>query len=196
MIAKGLDFNDVTLVGVINADTTLHLPDFRASERTFDLIEQVAGRAGRANLAGRVIVQTYDASAPAILAAAHYNRRLLLDDELPKRKLLGYPPFVRMINILVWGEDESNVQAEANELYTRLSTLFNDTFDAILKDSISLLPAIPCVLAKLKKMYRWHIVITCPVDFDIAAVLEPFFRARKAQESVRVSVDVDPQSLL
>lgn len=196
MIAKGLDFNDVTLVGVINADTTLHLPDFRASERTFDLIEQVAGRAGRANLAGRVIVQTYDASAPAILAAAHYNRRLLLDDELPKRKLLGYPPFVRMINILVWGEDESNVQAEANELYTRLSTLFNDTFDAILKDSISLLPATPCVLAKLKKMYRWHIVITCPVDFDIAAVLEPFFRARKAQESVRVSVDVDPQSLL
>ena len=100
MIAKGLDFNDVTLVGVINADTTLHLPDFRASERTFDLIEQVAGRAGRAELPGRVIVQTYDATTPAIRAAAHYSRELLLEDELPKRELLGYPPFVRMAMVL------------------------------------------------------------------------------------------------
>ena len=77
MIAKGLDFDDVTLVGVINADTQLQLPDFRAHERTFDLIEQVAGRAGRAQLPGRVLVQTYEADAAPIRAAARYDRCLL-----------------------------------------------------------------------------------------------------------------------
>ena len=78
MIAKGLDFDDVTLVGVINADTQLQLPDFRAHERTFDLIEQVAGRAGRAQLPGRVLVQTYEADAAPIRAAARYDRALFL----------------------------------------------------------------------------------------------------------------------
>ena len=91
MIAKGLDFDDVTLVGVINADTQLHLPDYRAGERTFDLIEQVAGRAGRAELEGRVLVQTYEASSPAISAVASYDRASFLRDELPKRKALVFP---------------------------------------------------------------------------------------------------------
>ena len=115
MIAKGLDFEDVTLVGVINADTMLKLPDYRASERTFDLVEQVAGRAGRAELPGRVLVQTYEADAPAIRAAAAYDRALFLRDELPKRRLLGYPPYVRMANVLVWSKDEPAVRRVAAE---------------------------------------------------------------------------------
>ncbi len=192
MIAKGLDFNDVTLVGVINADTTLHLPDFRASERTFDLIEQVAGRAGRAELPGRVIVQTYDATTPAIRAAAHYSRELLLEDELPKRELLGYPPFVRMANILVWGQNEARVREEAQ----RLSDQIQAAIGLFSQEDVSVLPAAPCVLAKLKKMHRWHIVVSCAPDFDLPALLEPFFRARKPSECVRVSIDIDPQSLL
>ena len=192
MIAKGLDFNDVTLVGVINADTTLHLPDFRASERTFDLIEQVAGRAGRAELPGRVIVQTYDATTPAIRAAAHYSRELLLEDELPKRELLGYPPFVRMANILVWGQNEAQVRGEAQ----RLSDQIQAAIGLFSQEDVSVLPATPCVLAKLKKMHRWHIVVSCAPDFDLPALLEPFFRARKPNECVRVSIDIDPQSLL
>ena len=102
MIAKGLDFEDVTLVGVINADTQLHLPDYRAAERTFSLIEQVAGRAGRADLPGRVLVQTYEADNVAIRAAATYDRERFLRAELPKRRILLYPPFVRMANVLVW----------------------------------------------------------------------------------------------
>ena len=113
MIAKGLDFDDVTLVGVINADTQLHLPDYRAGERTFQLIEQVAGRAGRAELDGRVMVQTYEADDVAIRAAATYNRGMFLRAELPKRKLLGYPPYVRMANVLLWGADEHAVATEA-----------------------------------------------------------------------------------
>lgn len=192
MIAKGLDFEDVTLVGVINADTQLHLPDYRAGERTFDLIEQVAGRAGRANLPGRVLVQTYEADACAIRAAAAYDRALFLRDELPKRKLLGYPPYVRMANVLLWGKDEERVRTTAVALYGELSRHVRD-FGG---DGWEVLPAGPCVLAKLRATYRWHIVVKCALDADLSGVLSGFFRMRKPVSEVNVAVDVDPNDLL
>ena len=192
MIAKGLDFDDVTLVGVINADTQLQLPDFRAHERTFDLIEQVAGRAGRAQLPGRVLVQTYEADAAPIRAAARYDRALFLRDELPKRKMLGYPPYVRMANVLVWGAHEADVASLARELAAELA----EQARAFGGDGWSVLPAIPCVLAKLRNTYRWHVVVKCPADADVSAVLLPVFRRRKADKWVNVAVDVDPDDLL
>ncbi len=192
MIAKGLDFDDVTLVGVINADTQLHLPDYRATERTFDLIEQVAGRAGRANLEGRVLVQTYEASAPAIVAAAHYNRAHFLRDELPKRKALGYPPYVHLANVLVWGEDEELVRKHAESLR---EDLVRHAFDYG-GDDWRVLSAAPCVIGKLRNAYRWHILVKAPLEADIAHVLVSLFRARKPDRAVSVAVDVDPQSLL
>ncbi len=192
MIAKGLDFEDVTLVGVINADTMLKLPDYRASERTFDLVEQVAGRAGRAELPGRVLVQTYEADAPAIRAAAAYDRALFLRDELPKRRLLGYPPYVRMANVLVWSKDEPAVRRVAAELQAALEEAVRD-FGG---DGWSVLPATPCVLAKLRGTYRWHLVVKCPLDGDLSGVLLPYFRARKPEREVNVAVDVDPDDLL
>ena len=192
MIAKGLDFDDVTLVGVINADTQLQLPDFRAHERTFDLIEQVAGRAGRAQLPGRVLVQTYEADAAPIRAAARYDRALFLRDELPKRKMLGYPPYVRMANVLVWGAHEADVAALARELAVELA----EQARAFGGDGWSVLPATPCVLAKLRNTHRWHVVVKCPADADVSAVLLPVFRRRKADKWVNVAVDVDPDDLL
>lgn len=192
MIAKGLDFEDVTLVGVINADTQLHLPDYRAAERTFDLIEQVAGRAGRADLPGRVLVQTYEAKAAPIRAAAAYDRAYFLRDELPKRKLLGYPPYVRMANVLVWGKDESQVHKTAIDLERALVKVVAD-FGG---EGYSVLPATPCVLAKLRGTYRWHIVVKSPVDADVSKVLLTHFRHRKPSREVNVAVDVDPNDLL
>ena len=192
MIAKGLDFEDVTLVGVINADTMLKLPDYRASERTFDLVEQVAGRAGRAELPGRVLVQTYEADAPAIRAAAAYDRALFLRDELPKRRLLGYPPYVRMANVLVWSKDEPAVRRVAAELQAALEEAVRD-FGG---DGWSVLPATPCVLAKLRSTYRWHIVVKCPADADLSDALLPLFRRRKPDRDANVAVDVDPDDLL
>lgn len=192
MIAKGLDFEDVTLVGVINADTMLKLPDYRAAERTFDLVEQVAGRAGRAELPGRVLVQTYEADAPAIRAAASYDRALFLRDELPKRRLLGYPPYVRMANVLVWGKDEPAVRRVAGELQTGLEEVVRDYGG----DGWSVLPATPCVLAKLRGTYRWHIVVKCPADADLSTALLPFFRRRKPDKDANVAIDVDPDDLL
>ena len=192
MIAKGLDFEDVTLVGVINADTMLKLPDYRAAERTFDLVEQVAGRAGRAELPGRVLVQTYEADAPAIRAAATYDRALFLRDELPKRRLLGYPPYVRMANVLVWSKDEPAVRRVAAELQAGLEEVVRDYGG----DGWSVLPATPCVLAKLRGTYRWHIVVKCPVEADLSTALLPFFRRRKPDKDANVAIDVDPDDLL
>ncbi len=192
MIAKGLDFEDVTLVGVINADTQLHLPDFRAGERTFALIEQVAGRAGRSELPGRVMVQTYESDAVAIRAAARYDRALFLRSELPKRKVLGYPPYVRMANVLVWGKDEPEVKRVAMELYEQLERLVFDYAGS----SWKVLPASPCVLEKLRGTYRWHILVKCPREANLSLVLGRLFRTRKPEKEVNVAVDVDPIDLL
>ena len=192
MIAKGLDFEDVTLVGVINADTQLHLPDYRAAERTFSLIEQVAGRAGRADLPGRVLVQTYEADNVAIRAAATYDRERFLRAELPKRRILLYPPFVRMANVLVWGKDEPSVRTTAERLFTELGAHIRD-FGG---DGWSVLPASPCVLAKLRGVYRWHVVVKCPPEDDLSRVIAPLFRARVPEADVNVAVDVDPNDLL
>lgn len=189
MIAKGLDFDDVTVVGVINADTMLKLPDFRAGERTFDLIEQVAGRAGRAELTGRVYVQTYEADAASIRAAATYNRARFLADEMPKRELLGYPPYVRMANILAWGKDDRAVRRVIGELHAEL----RGQLDA---DAVSMTAPTPCVLSRLRGMYRWHVVVKAPLGFDLSAALESFFRTRKPDALVNVAVDIDPDSML
>ncbi len=192
MIAKGLDFEDVTLVGVINADTQLHLPDYRAAERTFSLIEQVAGRAGRADLPGRVLVQTYEADNVAIRAAATYDRERFLRAELPKRRILLYPPFVRMANVLVWGRDEPSVRTTAERLFSELEAHIRD-FGG---DGWSVLPASPCVLAKLRGVYRWHVVVKCQPEDDLSRVIAPLFRARVPEADVNVAVDVDPNDLL
>lgn len=192
MIAKGLDFEDVTLVGVINADTMLRLPDYRAAERTFALVEQVAGRAGRAELPGRVLVQTYEADAAPIRAAAAYDRALFLRDELPKRRMLRYPPYVHMANVLVWGKDEEAVRTSAAALYEGLAARVRDYGG----EGWDVLPATPCVLAKLRGTYRWHLVVKCPLDGDLSGVLLPYFRARKPEREVNVAVDVDPDDLL
>lgn len=190
MIAKGLDFPDVTLVGVINADTTLKLPDFRASERTFQLLEQVSGRAGRADKPGHVIVQTYWPEHPAICAAAAHDRERFLESELPLREELGYPPFTRLANILVWGRDERLVR----QVITEVTLAVNSSMVSAGCEWDVLGPA-PCLLARLRGLYRWHTLVKAPVDADISAIIDPVLKARKANADVRVAVDVDPDNL-
>ncbi len=192
MIAKGLDFEDVTLVGVVNADTQLHLPDFRAQERTFDLVQQVAGRAGRGKLAGRVLVQTYEAQSPAIKAAAAYNRDAFLREELTKRKILKYPPYVQMANIIVWGKIESQVKAAAQDMYG----LIRKTLGEQHQESWEVLSPCACVLAKERDFFRWHIVIKAPLGSNMSEVLERVQRARKVDPYINVALDIDPASLL
>ena len=190
MIAKGLDYPDVTLVGVLNADTSLKLPDYRAAERTWQLLEQVAGRAGRAELSGRVVVQTYWPEHPAIQAAARHERALFLDDELAARRELGYPPFTRLANVLVWGPEQPEVRAVAQQLFLAVSSALESA-----GQSWELLGPAPCLLSRLKGRYRWHILLKAPPGTSFHRVLEPVLARRKKHGNVRVAVDVDPASL-
>lgn len=192
MIAKGLDFDDVTLVGVINADTQLHLPDFRASERTFDLIEQVAGRAGRAELEGKVYVQTYEADSIAIKAASVYDRDMFLRSELPKRKVLGFPPYVRMVNLIAWGRQLPQVKRVIYDIHDALQERMDDNG----KRDWELLAPTPCAFERIRNDFRWHIVMKAPIDDDVSGFLNDVFKDRATDKFVNVAIDVDPLDLL
>ena len=194
MIAKGLDFPDVTLVGVLIADTTLNLPDFRAGERTYQLLEQVAGRAGRAEKDGRVIVQTYRPDSPAVQAAAAHDREILLAGERDSRSQLAYPPYSRLANLVLWGKDGKLVQEEAQVLHTRIAQELAK--EGMGDEDWQLLGPAPCVLSRLKGNYRWHVLVKAPLDADIPGLLAAPLRERKAREEVRLSVDIDPVDLM
>ena len=191
MIAKGLDFPDVTLVGVINADTTLKLPDFRAPERTYQLLEQVSGRAGRFDKPGFVVIQTYCPDHPAIQAAAKHCRDILLDEELPARRQLGYPPYRRLANVLVWGKKEADVRGVAIQLALAINS-------AVVSADVSwsVLGPSPCVLSRIKGESRWHILIKAQPGDDIGLLVAPILAKRRKRDGVKVTVDVDPSNLL
>ncbi len=191
MIAKGLDFPDVTLVGVLIADTALKFPDFRAPELTYQLLEQVSGRAGRAEKDGRVIVQTYWPEHTAIRAAAAHNRELLLNEERETRSEIGYPPYSRLANIIIWGKDLKAVSAESLQLAQVIEDSLGD-----MAENVQVLGPCPCVLAKRQGNHRWHILIKTPEAADLPALLAPAIRSRKTTLGVNIAVDVDPYNLL
>src|SRR5690606_35874006 len=116
MIAKGLDFPGVTLVGVLSADTALFIPDFRAEERTFQLVSQVAGRAGRGAIGGRVVVQTLNPRSPSITLAAAHRYDAFAAQELANRRIAGFPPITRMARIVVRHEDNTKAKSMAGEI--------------------------------------------------------------------------------
>ena len=188
MIAKGLDYPDVTLVGVVNADTTLHLPDFRAGERTYQLLEQVAGRAGRGERAGRVVIQTYWPRHPAILAVACHDPTLFYAQEVKDRAELGYPPFGRLANLLVWGKERAEVARACDDLAASIG--------GRLPDGWQLLGPSPAPLSRLKGVWRWHVLVKAPVAADLPGVLGEVLAATPRRAGVFVAGDMDPVSLL
>lgn len=191
MITKGLDFNDVTLVGVVLADTNLTLPDFRSAERTFNLILQVAGRAGRADLPGKVLVQTYMPEAESIICASQYQKDEFLSFELNKRKMLNYPPFSSLVNVVVSGKDEDVVSNFVNDLYI-------DLCDYVSNNDIKaeIMPATQCVLQKLRNMFRYHILLKLNNPDDASLVASNIQKNYNKNNDVNVSIDIDPISIL
>lgn len=189
MIAKGLDFEDVTLVGVVNADTTMHVPDFRAAERTYDLIEQVSGRCGRTNLPGLVIVQTYEPDNAALRAAMTHDREMFLRVELPKRKVLKFPPYVNMINVVVWSADKEEAEAETQKIAADLRELFKDY-------TVDVLGGSSCPFEKIQSSWRYHVLMRFGEDEQIEKITEDYFRSRKKNPKVNVVADVHPIDLL
>ncbi|MDR1413139.1 MAG: primosomal protein N' [Actinomycetes bacterium] len=191
MVAKGLDFPEVTLVGVITADVTLNLPDFRSGERTFQLLEQVAGRAGRGKHPGKVIVQTYWPTHRAVRAAAAHNPALFHDTEREERAKLVYPPFGSLCNLVVSAHDEEATRSYAEKLAEALRRRTE------LADAQILGPA-PCALARRKKLWRQHILIKGKAGLEVGpAVMDVLTSLSKPRaKDLRVSVDVDPDDLM
>lgn len=182
MIAKGLDLPLVTLVGVISADTALHLPDFRAAERTFQLLTQVAGRAGRSRLGGRVIIQSYTPEHYAIQAASRHDYAGFYRQELVYRRQIGYPPFSRLVALRYADEDPYRCQAEARRLGRWLSTEIHRTGLVA-----TLIGPAPCFFSRVQGRYRWQILIRGP---------DPLPLLHNVALPRGWLVDVDPISLL
>lgn len=187
MIAKGLDFPNVTLVGVVNADTSLHFPDFRASERTFHLVTQVAGRTGRGSQGGRVLVQTLSPDHPALVAAMQHNYQAFAASELPEREMLNYPPFGRMARVVIRGPNDQVTLAVADELAGKIRTAGAGT---------RVMGPAPCTIAKLRELFRYHILVIAP---DVAALHKaaaPLAGKLKLPEGVQWIVDIDPVDMM
>lgn len=191
MIAKGLDFPNVTLVGVVSADTALNIPDFRAAERAFQLLTQVAGRAGRGQTPGQVIVQTFTPEHESVQRAATHDFLGFYADALPQRRELGYPPFSHMANAVFTDEDEAQAQSRAR----RLAEALHETID-IEGAQAQVLGPVACPLARLRGRYRWHLALRCPEKEPMLALLRTTLNSLTTSERSGLSLDIDPLTML
>ncbi|MBI5601133.1 MAG: primosomal protein N' [Gemmatimonadetes bacterium] len=193
MIAKGLDFPNVTLVGVIDADIGINLPDFRASERTFQLLSQVAGRAGRGPKGGEVFIQTRTPGHHAVVCAIEHDYLRFVGEELPTRESPPYPPTLRLANVVISGLDELAVAACAQQaadwLAPRITTL---------GDAVTLVGPSPCPIERIKGRWRWHLVLKAERSRPMTQLMRAFLTRFElpAAHDMRVTFDRDPVALL
>ena len=188
MLAKGLDFPNVTLVGIINADLGLHVPDFRASERTFQLLTQVAGRAGRGETPGEVFIQTYTPTHEAILCAVNHDFERYYAYELPIREELDYPP-KNHLAIIRFSSVKENVLLEiAEKFYTKL--------EALRKDKIRISPLVPSVIPKIKNKFRYSIVMRGNITYKHKVFVQNLIFNELKSREVSIMADIDALNLL
>lgn len=182
MIAKGFHFPAVTLVGILNADAALHIPDFRSAEKVFQMLTQVAGRAGRADLSGEVILQTFLPDHPVLRLAKEQQYDTFYNQEIEERTLFNYPPFSHLIKLLISAKKESTALKEAEKLH--------QTLQKKLPDSTHLFPLIPSGHAKVKDLYRFQCLIKTPK----ISLVSPHLRSLTPPSSIHLKIDVDPLS--
>ncbi|MCS6777341.1 MAG: primosomal protein N' [Chloroherpetonaceae bacterium] len=188
MVAKGLDFPNVTLVGVVSADTAINLPDFRAAERTFQLLTQVAGRAGRGESPGEVIIQTFSPDHYAVQAAVHQDYAMFYRTEIQFRQELRYPPFSRFANLVCTDLEEARASGRAQRLAYNLRQ--------VAPDSVEIIGPAPAPLVRLKNQYRHHVALRAPVDAPISGIIREALQQMPPEERRGVSVDIDPLSMI
>lgn len=205
MIAKGLDFPEVTLAAVVNADYALKMPDFRAQERAFNLLEQLAGRAGRSERAGEVIIQTYLPDDPVIRAVTTHRRSIFTEHDLAQRREALYPPFVRLTNVTVWGPREAETRAHIEALAARLRELLPGqaawgVAEAPAEPGILAAPQIlgptTCVIERAKDRHRFHFLVKSPIGYHVSDALARALSRVGAKPGINVSVDVDAYDLM
>lgn len=190
MIAKGLDFPNVTLVGVIDADTSLHQPDLRAAERTFQLISQVAGRTGRGHREGRVYVQTLSPEEPAIRLASEHDYCGFAKHELSQRRAMQAPPYRSLARVIVRGREEIKVREHAGQM----TVICREAIAGLLADVEILGPA-PAPVAKLKDLYRYHFQLAAPEISTIQSLWRDVSGLFPRSQDVESTLDVDPLNM-
>jgi primosomal protein N' (replication factor Y) len=194
MITKGHDVSGVTLVGALLADMSLNMPDFRSAERTFQLLSQVAGRSGRGDDPGRVIIQTYEPEHYAIQPLIDHNYQKFFAKEIEFRRALGYPPFGKLVNLRLDGPNPEHVEAKAQGLFKKIRAI--QSSNPKYRDHIEILGPAPSPIEKLRNRFRWQLLLKgnqiSPLIGLASAVRETFTRAR----NVRLHIDVDPYNML
>ncbi len=187
MVAKGLDFPNVTLVGVVSADTAINMPDFRAAERTFQLLTQVAGRAGRGTTSGEVIIQTFSPDHYAVQAAIRHDYAEFYEKELVFRRELKYPPFSRFANLISSDVHDLKAQARAVALAA--------TLERTLPVSIEIIGPSPAPIARLKNRYRYHVALRAPVDAPLSALVAEAVSQLPTIDRLAINIDIDPLTM-
>jgi len=192
MVAKGLDFKGVTLVGIIAADLSLNLPDFRSNERTFQLITQVSGRAGRGRKSGKVIVQTYNPENSSIKHAVKGDYEGFFKEEIEIRRHMEYPPFADIMSINMSSENEELLIKSIQNVGIILKNMAADY------DRIDLLGPSPCMISKIKDSYRWQLVLKGRIEPEFADYIRKtiYDLTKDVYNSIRISMDINPASLL
>jgi len=192
MIAKGLDFPNVTLVGVVDADVGINLPDFRASERCFQLLSQVAGRAGRGPKGGKVLIQTRVPSHHAVRCAVTHDYATFVREELAGRIDPAYPPSLRLANIVFSG---TNARATAS-LAVRAADWIRELLEAHTAGDVAIVGPAPCAIEKVKTRWRWHVLLKSRNASELTRVGRYFMERFDVPSALRVTLDRDPVTLL
>jgi primosomal protein N' (replication factor Y) len=188
MIAKGMDFKNVTLVGIITADTILNLPDYKSAERTFQLISQVSGRAGRGDKLGKVIIQTYDPENPIIQFASQHDFKNFYEYEIKMRQIMNNPPFTDIIYVLLTSQNENELIKTSN----KLRYIFEE---ALKHEDVKILGPSPCHISKIKNTFRWNMIFK-------GKVVEYYYKINKilynelGNSPISFSMDINPNNML
>lgn len=188
MIAKGLHFPSVTLVGVLNSDSSLNIPDFRSAEYAFQLITQVSGRAGRSELPGEVILQTRMPEHPIFTFASKEDYIGFYNQEVEGRKLFGYPPFAHLIKVVISHPDEATILTYGQDMRKKLIKRLPPTF--------TMTPFVPCMTAKIKDRYRFHFLIKGNPIALASHALKEIYDSLKIPKDLRCLIDVDPRETI
>lgn len=193
MVVKGHHFPNVTLVGVIAADSSLNIEDYRAGERTFQILTQVAGRAGRENLPGKVIVQTYNKDNYSIEYAKKQNYDLFYRSEIMMRKQLNYPPFCDIIQFSINAKSETDVIKVSRYIYTELKKEFNS-----IKNNVIIYEPVPAPIDRIKNKYRWRILLKCRFNNNIINLINNIIDKyyKRNYKDVRLIIDVNPNNMM
>lgn len=185
MVAKGLDFPYVSLVGVIDADGMLNIPDFRAAERCFQLIVQAAGRAGRGDYPGEVVIQSYNPENQIIQMAAKQDYFRFYQEEIKFRKLLHYPPFTNLLRVVI----NSDSETEAQEICSGIAEYINELTDAR-EEEINILGPAPCPISKIRNRYRYQVLVKCDNLLLICSIAQ--YIIYKGSNNTRIEIDINP----